>query len=82
MEYGMLTRHGVRFRGPAFTRRTRRALSTAGISMIDRNVPAGWGGQIVEYLVAVDARDTDDAVARVREVVSEDGFYGFVPDPS
>jgi len=79
----MLTRHGVRFRGPAFTHRTRSALSAAGISMIDRNVPAGWGGQIVEYLVAVHARDTDDAVLRVRKVVAEHGFYdGFAPDPS
>jgi hypothetical protein len=82
MEFGMLARHGVRFRGPSLTRRTRKALSIAGISLLDRDVLEGWGGQIVEYVVSVQARDGDDAVARVRNVVSRDGFYeGFAPDP-
>ena len=82
MDVGMLTRHGVRFRGPILTRRTRRALTVAGISLLERHSLAEWGGQTAEYVVAVQARDGVDAVARVREVVSTDGSYEeFAPDP-
>jgi hypothetical protein len=78
----VLTRHGVRFRGPALTRRGREALSADGISLLERHQLAEWGGQAVEYLVIVDALDTTDAVARVTQTVSMHGSYGqFAPDP-
>jgi hypothetical protein len=78
----MLTRHCVRFRGPLLTRRTRDTFSTAGIALLERNPVADWNGQVIEYLVALPAKDGKDAIARVRRVVSLDGFYSeFSPDP-
>lgn len=79
----MLTRHGVRFRGPSFTRRTREALSNAGISPVEPNPVPDLTGHVIEYLVVLPARDGEDAIARVREVVSGEGSYSeFAPDPS
>jgi len=78
----MLTRHGVRFRGPVLTRRTREAFSSAGITLLERIPVPSWNGQVIEYLVVLPARDGKDAIARVRAVVSRDGSYGeFAPDP-
>ncbi len=72
----------VRFEGPALTRRARGALSAAGISVMERHASATWGEQRLDYLVAVDARDGDDAVVRVRAAISPDGAYsGFTADP-
>lgn len=78
----MLTRQGVRFRGPALTRRTRDSLTNAGILLVDRTPLSGWKGQAVEYVVVLPARDGNHAIARVRDVVSRDGSYSeFAPDP-
>jgi hypothetical protein len=78
----MLTRQGVRFRGPALTRRARDAFSVAGISLVDRTAVPEWNGQLVDYVVVLSARDGDDAIARVRDLVSRDGTYSeFAPDP-
>ena len=75
-------RHGVRFRGPSLTRRTRDGLSTAGILLLERRPVPDWNGQMVEYVVILGARDEEDAIARVRNVVSRDGTYSeFAPDP-
>ena len=77
-----LMRHGVRFRGPSLTHRTRDALSTAGISILGRSPLPEWNDQVIEYVVILGARDAEDAIARVRDVVSRDGSYdGFAPDP-
>jgi hypothetical protein len=65
----------VSFLGPPLTRRTRGALSAAQITMIDRRRATGWNGQIQEYLVSVDARDGEDAVARVLAVLSRHGSF-------
>jgi hypothetical protein len=82
MNTGTIMRHGVRFRGPLLTHRTRDALSTAGISLLERSPLPGWNGQVIEYVVMLGARDEEDAIARVREVVSRDGSYGeFASDP-
>jgi hypothetical protein len=79
----MLTRHGVRFRGPALTRRTRDGLTRAGISLLDRRPLPEWNGQVVEYVVILDARSPDAAISRVQEIVSPDGPYTeFAPDPA
>jgi hypothetical protein len=82
MDTGMLMRHGVRFPGPSFTPRTRDALSTAGISLLERSPLPDWDGQVIEYVVILGATDEEDAIARVRDVVSRDGTYSkFAPDP-
>ena len=82
MNTGTLMRQGVRFRGPSLTHRTRDALSRAGIRMIDRSPLPHWNGQVIEYVVILGARDEEDAIARVRDVVSRDGPYSdFAPDP-
>ena len=82
MNPGTLMRHGVRFRGPSLTHRTRDALSTAGILLLDRSPLPDWNGQVIEYVVILGARDEQDAIARVRGVVSRDGSYSeFAPDP-
>jgi hypothetical protein len=82
MSLGMLTRHGVRFRGPALTGRAMDALSIAGISLLER-CPIQIGGQpAVEYVVAVHARGPGDAIARTRQALLGEGLYhGFAPDP-
>ena len=78
----ILIRQGVRFRGPALTRRTRDVLSRSGISLLDRRPLPAWNGQVIEYVVILAARDAEDAIARVRAVVSVDGPYtAFAPDP-
>jgi hypothetical protein len=82
MNLGMLTRHGVRFRGPALTAKAMDAFSTAGISLLERR-PTQIGRQpVVEYVVAVHARGPGDAIARVRNALVGEGLYhGFAPDP-
>jgi hypothetical protein len=82
MNLGMLTRHGVRFRGPGLTGKAMDALSIAGITLLDRR-PIQVGGQpVVEYVVAVHARGPDDAIARTRHALVGQGLYhGFAPDP-
>jgi hypothetical protein len=78
-----LTRHGVRFQGPALTRRTRDALTRAGVSLLERSAVPEWNGQVVEYLVVLPAATPESAIGRVREIVSRDGNYGeFAPDPA
>ena len=48
MNLGMLTRHGVRFRGPALTGKAMDAFSIAGISLLERRPPDRWtaGGRV------------------------------------
>jgi hypothetical protein len=43
--------------------------------MIDRRPVASWDGQVQKYLVSVEARDGDDAVARVLAVVAPHGSF-------
>jgi hypothetical protein len=82
MDIGILTPHRIRFRGPALIRRSRGALLAAGISVMERRPAADWGGQLQEYLVTVDARDSDDAIARVRAVVARHGpYHAFSANP-
>jgi hypothetical protein len=71
----ILSSRRVSFLGPPMTRRMRGALSAARITTIDRRRTAGWNGQIQEYLVSLDARDGEDAVARVLAVLSADGSF-------
>jgi hypothetical protein len=80
MNYGwgsdtILSSRRVSFLGPPLTRRMRGALSAAQITMIDRRLAAAWNGQIQEYLVSLDARDGEDAVARVLAVLSKHGSF-------
>ena len=64
-------------------RRTRDSLSAADISVLDRTALPDWNGQVIEYVVIVSARDGEDAIARVRDVVSRGGPYSeFAPDPA
>jgi hypothetical protein len=51
--YGVLTSRWVSFLGPPLTRRARGSLSVANITMIDRRQSAGWGGQLLDYIVSV-----------------------------
>jgi hypothetical protein len=75
MEFGLLSAQRVTFQGPPLTRRIRGALSAAAITMIEHRAKAGSHGQLQDYLVSVDARDSVDAVARVRAVVEKFGPY-------
>ena len=78
----MLTRHGIRFRGPALTGKAMDALSISGISLLDRRPMKCDGRPAVEYVVAVHARGPGDAIARTRQALVGEGLYhGFVPDP-
>jgi acetolactate synthase regulatory subunit len=43
--------------------------------MIDRRRARGWHGQLQEYLVSVEARDGEDAVARVLAVLEPHGSF-------
>jgi hypothetical protein len=80
LDIGMLSKHHVRFLGPALTRRSRGALSAASITLVERRPAENWGDQLQEYLVTLDARTGQDAVARVRKVIETHGFYnGFEP---
>jgi len=80
LDAGILTKHHVRFLGPALTRRSRGALSAASITLVERRPAESWGNQIHEYLVLLEARDAGDAVDRVQRVVEKHGFYnGFEP---
>ncbi len=47
----------------------------AQITMIDRRRALGWDGQLQEYLVSVEARDGEDAVARVLAVLEPHGSF-------
>jgi hypothetical protein len=78
--YGALSSRWVSFLGPPLTRRARGSLSVANITMIDRRRSAGCDGQVLDYLVSVDARDDDDAAARVRTALEAHGsFSAFAP---
>jgi hypothetical protein len=80
LSQAMLSSHRVSFLGPPLTRRGRGALSAAQITMSDRRRAAGWDGQLQEYLVSVQARDEEEAVARVRAVLGAHGsFAAFAP---
>ena len=80
MDTGILSKYYVRFVGPELIRRSRGALSAAAITLVERRPAESWGNQVQEYVVVLDARDPDDAVARVRRVIEGDGFYkGFQP---
>ena len=49
---------------------------------MERHASATWGGQRLDYLVTLDARDGDDAVVRVRATINPHGAYsGFTADP-
>lgn len=76
----ILSSRRVSFLGPPLTRLIRGSLSVARITMIDRRRAPGWDGQLQQYLVAVKARDGDDAVARVLAVLEPHGsFSAFAP---
>ena len=51
------------------------SLSVANITMIDRRRSAGWDGQVLDYLVSVNARDDEDAAARVRTALEAHGSF-------
>jgi hypothetical protein len=57
------------------TRRARGSLSAAHITLVDRRRSTGWDGQLFEYLVSIDARDDDDAVAKVRAALEAHGSF-------
>jgi len=79
VDLDMLTTHEIRFRGPVLDRRSRGALSAAGISVMKRRSVESWDGQLQEYLVRVDARDPGDAMRRTREALEGRGsFESFV----
>jgi hypothetical protein len=70
----------VTFRGPPLTRRLRGSLAAASITVVDRHQTTGWGGQIQEYLVSLDAHGPEDAVSRIRALLEGDGgFAAFSP---
>ena len=78
--HGVLSSRCVSFLGPPLTRRARGSLSVANITMIDRRRSAGWDGQVLDYLVSVNARDDEDAAARVRGALEAHGsFSAFAP---
>jgi hypothetical protein len=82
MELTILRPHTVRFRGPDLGRGGRGALSAAGVSVIERHARPEWRGQLQEFLVSVEARDSGDAVRRVREALEDHGAYeSFSPEP-
>jgi hypothetical protein len=65
----------VSFLGPPLTRQTRGSLSAAEITMIERRREPAWDGQIQQYLVSVEARDGEDAVARVLAALKSHGSF-------
>jgi hypothetical protein len=65
----------VSFRGPPLTRQSRDALAAAKITIIDRHRAAGWGGQVQVYLVSLGARDSKDAITRIRAVLEAGGPF-------
>ena len=71
----ILASRRVSFQGPPLTRLIRGSLSVAQITMIDRRRALGWDGQLQEYLVSVEARDGEDAVARVLAVLEPHGSF-------
>jgi hypothetical protein len=78
--HGALSPQWVSFLGPPLTRRARGSLSVANITMIDRRRSARWHGQVLDYLVSVNARDDKDAAARVRAALEAHGsFSAFAP---
>ena len=70
-----LTPHLVCFRGPALDRMGRAALSAAAVSVVERHPEPGWAGQRVEFIVSVDARDSEHAIRRVRGALVTHGSY-------
>jgi hypothetical protein len=67
--------HSVRFVGPALGRRSRGALSAAGVSVLERRPCDDWGPQRQIYLVSLDARNAADAIRRVEEALRGEGTY-------
>jgi hypothetical protein len=79
---GILSRCMVSFQGPPMTRRARGSLSAGNITVVERRRSTGWEGQLLEYLVSIDARDDGDAVARVRAALEAHGsFSGLAQEP-
>jgi hypothetical protein len=74
----ILSRCMVRFQGPPMTRRARGSLSAANITVVERRRPTAWDGQLLEYLVSIDARDDADAMARVRAALEAHGSFSLV----
>lgn len=78
--YGALSSRWVSFLGPPLTRQARGSLSVANITMIDRRRSEGWDGQVLDYVVSVNAHDDEDAAARVRTALQAHGsFSAFAP---
>jgi hypothetical protein len=71
----ILSRCMVSFQGPPMTRRARGSLSARNITVVERRRSRGWDGQLLEYLVSIDARDNGDAVARVRAALEAHGSF-------
>jgi hypothetical protein len=70
----------VVFRGPPLTRALREALAAARITVLERRQASGWGGQLQEYIVALDAPDQEAAIARIRAALDGGGsFAAFSP---
>jgi hypothetical protein len=76
MELNLLSRHPVRFRGPALDRPTRAALSAAAVSIIERRQRDDWGGQLQDFVASVEARDDGDAVRRVAAALERHRAFG------
>jgi anti-anti-sigma factor len=69
--------HPVSFHGPRLTDAARAALSGGGAFVVQHQESAG-GGSGLEYLVSVAARDSEDAVGRVRRALRDwDAYSGF-----
>jgi hypothetical protein len=79
---GILSRCMVSFQGPPMTRRARGSLSAANITVVERRRSTGWDGQLLEYLVSLDARDDGDAVARVRGALEAHGSFSGLAQPA
>jgi hypothetical protein len=76
-----VTPHLVSFHGPALGRVARGALSLAAVSVIEREPAPSWAGQLLRYVVSVDARDPNDAVRRLHKALDGHGsFDGFAAE--
>jgi hypothetical protein len=70
-----LSEFEVAFKGPPLTRMTRGSLSAARIRVVQRRPDREWGGQRVAFTVAVEARDAEDAIERVRAAIEPRGAF-------
>ena len=50
-------------------------MSAAGASVVERHPCADWGPQRQTYIVSLEARDSSDAIRRVKEALDGEGSY-------